>query len=98
MVQVSNGNEFVNAVSDGIVLVDFFATWCSPCKMLARELDKVEGINIVKADIEEVSEIVAQYDIMSVPTLAVFKDGQLLNIEVGYKTSEQVIDFVRSSI
>ena len=76
-----------------IVLVDFFATWCGPCKMIAPMLEQVaqefEGKAVVaKIDVDEEPEFAAQFGIESIPTVIVFKDGQPMNVEVGARPKD----------
>lgn len=84
--------EVLNA--KGIVVVDFFATWCSPCKALLPILDEVatEDANkkIVKIDIDACPELAAKYRIMTVPTLLIFKDGEVVDKSVGLIQKNEV--------
>ena len=71
-----------------IVLVDFFATWCGPCKMIAPLLEQVSEAYagkavVAKIDVDEEPELAAQFGIESIPTVILFKDGQPMNMEVG---------------
>ena len=76
----------------GVVVVDFWATWCGPCKMIApivEELD--EEMSIVKfgkVDVDKNPQIANQYKIVSIPTLKIFKDGKLINTLIGFKTKD----------
>lgn len=79
------------------VLVDFFASWCGPCKMLSPVLDQVAGevgsqAKIVKIDIDENETLANKYNIMSVPTLMVFKKGVVEKELVGVQTKENIIE------
>lgn len=82
--------------SDIPVLVDFFATWCGPCKMLAPTLDQVAAevagrAKVVKVDIDASPDLAQRFGVMSVPTLAVFKDGKLVNQAVGVQPKPAII-------
>ncbi len=80
------------------VLVDFFATWCGPCKRLAPILEEIAESNndfeIYKLDVDESGDIAEQYNIMSVPTMLVFKNGEQTNKLVGIQTKEDIIKTV----
>ena len=81
------------------VLVDFFATWCGPCKMLAPVLDQVAAENtdfkVCKVDIDESPELAAEFKVMSVPTLVVIKDGKIVNQASGFRPKDQVVKLVK---
>lgn len=84
--------------SDSKVLVDFFATWCGPCKMIAPNLEEVSeqvDTTIVKVDVDELPELAREYGIFSIPTLVVIKDGKEVKRELGYKTVDQLKDLVK---
>lgn len=84
-------NNFENEVLNekGIVLVDFFANWCGPCKMLSPVLSQVaeeykNEVKVCKINIDEEIELAQQYQIASIPALLVFKDGKVVNQSVGF--------------
>ncbi len=82
-----------------LVLVDFFATWCGPCKMLAPVLEEVDekqltNAKIIKVDTDEFIEIARRYNIQAIPTLILFKNGVLSNTSLGYLNKNQVISFI----
>ena len=81
------------------VLVDFYATWCGPCKMMPPILKEVkdkmgESISIYKVDVDVHQNIAAHFSVNSVPTLAVFKDGKLLWREPGVKPAAQLVQII----
>lgn len=74
-----------------LVLVDFFATWCNPCKMLSPIIEKLsekysDSVKIVKIDIDEHSDLAQQYGVQSVPTVMLFKNGNIISKEIGAKS------------
>ena len=80
MAKIKNSNEFNNTVESGVVVVDFFASWCGPCKMLApvfEELsEELTDVNFVKVDIDQSMDLAQKFKIVSVTTLKVFKNGE----------------------
>lgn len=87
--------------TDKLALIDFFASWCMPCKMLSPILEslqsKYEGkINFAKLDIDKEEDIAREYDIYSVPTLLLFKKGEKVGMSIGYKSADELIEFLDS--
>ena len=82
----------------GIVLVDFWAAWCGPCKMIAPILEQVSQempeIEIAKVDVDQNQGISMQYGIQSIPTLMIFKDGQLVDKKVGFMPKEMLMQAI----
>ena len=86
---------------DTPVLIDFFATWCGPCKYQAPILEELasaigEEARIIKIDVDRNQAIAAQYGVRSVPTLMIFKNGEMKWKEAGVKEKEQLIQLLRS--
>ena len=95
---INNRDEFNDAIKEGVVLVDFFATWCGPCKMLSpvlEELSNEENIAIVKVDVDEAGPLAAQYGIQAVPTLMLFKNGERVDTRLGYQNKNQLLAFIK---
>ena len=100
--KIIHGNEenFDNLVNNGIVLVDFYADWCSPCKMLATQLEQLEdnrnNAKIIKINVDENQELARKYGIMSIPALMLFKDGKLIDNKIGYTTKDEIIERINN--
>ena len=94
---VNNRDEFNELIKEGTVLVDFFATWCGPCKMLSpvlEELSEESDVLIVKVDVDEAGPLAAQYGIQAVPTLMLFKNGQRVDVRMGYQNKNHLLAFI----
>ncbi|HCX2474103.1 TPA: thioredoxin [Staphylococcus aureus] len=89
--------DFDSKVESGVQLVDFWATWCGPCKMIAPVLEELaadyEGkADILKLDVDENPSTAAKYEVMSIPTLIVFNDGQPVDKVVGFQPKENLAE------
>ena len=85
------------------VLVDFWAEWCQPCKMLAPEVDAVAGefagkVKVGKVDIDSNQQVAAKFGIQSIPTLLLFKDGEMVGKLVGFKRKDEIANLINDSI
>ena len=84
--------------SEKPVLLDFFASWCGPCRMVGPILDEIaeerEDIKVCKVDIDEQPELASRYRIMTIPTLMVLKDGNIVEQSVGAKPKHQILAMV----
>ena len=89
MAKVATNTNFSELLQDNkLIIVDFWATWCGPCRMLSPILDEVEEemagqISVVKVNVDDADEIAAQFRIMNIPTLLFFKDGKVVDKTVG---------------
>ena len=98
LLHINKVEEFENAIKEGAVLVDFFATWCGPCKMLSPLLEEVAQENpdltILKIDVDEVGQLAARYGVQAIPTLILFKNGQQVATKLGYQNKNQLLAFI----
>ena len=93
MSKIVNSEEFKTEVleSKEDVLVDFYADWCGPCKMLGPIMDEIsENIKVIKVNVDDESELAEEYGVMSIPCVVAFKDGKEVNRSVGYKPKEEI--------
>ncbi|MCC3865049.1 thioredoxin [Terrisporobacter petrolearius] len=100
MAKIVNSNEFKEAIKEeGVVVVDFFANWCGPCKMLAPIFEELsnemkEKTQFIKVDVDQSVDIASEYGIQSIPTMAIIKNGQPVETMVGFLPK----DVIKSNI
>ena len=97
MIKYVNEKDFEKEISGERVLVDFFATWCGPCKMLGLVMEKFDSkgvIPIVKVDIDENVVLANEYQISSVPTLIIFENGKEVKRRAGFMSAEDLESWV----
>lgn len=85
--------------SDKTVLIDFWAQWCGPCRMLSPVVDEIANeqtdIKVCKVNIDDEPELATQFGVMSIPTLVVIKDGKVINQSVGVQPKENILTMVK---
>lgn len=95
MIRVINEENFEQEISTGTVLVDFYADWCGPCKMLAPILAEIdeerEDIAVKKVNIDECNTLAVKYSIFSIPTMIVFQDGKETVRMIGYQSKRDIL-------
>jgi thioredoxin 1 len=100
--KIINTEEFNEVTKEGLTLVDFFADWCGPCKMLGPILEKLDeeypDVTFVKVNVDDNMELAEKYGIMSIPAVYVFKDGEVLNKMVGFSDEGGVRTFIDEAI
>ncbi|MGN1276255.1 MAG: thioredoxin [Floccifex sp.] len=99
--KIVNTEEFNALMNESLVLVDFFATWCGPCKMLAPVLEKVQQtlndkVKIVKVDVDQSPDLAAKFGVMAVPTMILFKNGKQVDAFSGYMPEGNIISKIEA--
>ena len=94
MVKVLNNSNFAAEVQVGTALVDFYADWCGPCKMMAPVVEEIAAehstVTVGKIDVDASPELAIKYGVESIPTLIVFKDGKEAGRVIGFRPKEQI--------
>ena len=102
MAQILNNDNFNSSIENGVCVVDFFATWCGPCKMLAPVLEDVQeemkNVKIVKVDIDENPNVASEYKVKNIPTIKVFKNGEEITTNVGFLPKGALVEMINKSI
>ncbi len=94
-----NNEDFNEEIKDKLVLVDFYATWCGPCRMMhpiIEEVAKEENIKVIKVDVDKRDELARNYGIMSIPTIILFQNGNLVEKNIGFIPKEQLLTMIKN--
>jgi len=104
-IKILNKEEFQKEVleNEKLTVVDFFATWCNPCRALSPILENAkkelgDKVNVVKIDVDESEEIARKYGVMSIPTMVIIKNGEELDRMVGLLNKQAIIDRVNKNL
>ena len=100
--KIVNEKEFNEVYDKGVVLVDFFATWCGPCKMIAPVLEELAAempdVTIIKVDVDQENALAAKYNVMSIPTLYLLKDGEVVSSVMGFQPKPALKSFIEKAM
>ncbi len=99
MIFLENEQAFFKLINNELVLVDFYATWCGPCRMISPLIDEIAeentNLTVVKVDVDKYPNIATKYGIMSIPTLKVFKKGEEGKTSIGYIEKDAIKDLLK---
>lgn len=101
--KIVDNNEFENEIKSGVTVVDFFATWCGPCKMIAPILEELseemkEKVNFIKVDVDKSVDLADEYHISSIPTVAIFKNNENVNQFVSFLPKEEIKRLIENTL
>ena len=99
--EIKDKNEFQNIINSDYALVDFFATWCGPCKMLSPLIENIansrDNIKVAKVDVDKHEDLAKTYGVMSIPTLILFKNGKVVATKVGFVSEPLLSEWINSN-
>ena len=93
MIKYLENEKLEDLTKDGIVLVDFYADWCGPCKMLGRVLEDLD-LNIVKINTDTHVDLAQKFGVMSIPTVLIYKDGEVIDKFIGFRSKQEINDLI----
>ena len=88
-------NDFDKEIKTGKILVDFYADWCGPCRMMGEILEGINDIDILKVNVDKYPLIAKRYGVMSIPTLMIFENGNVIKSNVGMINEDILNDFIK---
>lgn len=94
MVKHLENENFKEVISNGVWIVDFYADWCGPCKMLGPVLEELDN-NVLKINVDSHEDLAREFGVMSIPTICFFKDGNLANKVVGFRSKDEIENIVK---
>ena len=94
MVKYLENERLEDVIKEGVWIVDFYADWCGPCKMLGPVLESMDA-NVLKVNVDSHEELAASFGVMSIPTICFFKDGELKRKEIGFRNKDDLENILK---
>ncbi len=94
MIKYLEKDNFDEEIKNKKILVDFYADWCGPCRMMGDVLEKIDGIDILKVNIDKFDDLSQKYGIMSIPNLIIFENGEPIKNQVGFINEDELKKFI----
>ena len=97
MIKYLDDNNFENVIKEGVWLVDFYADWCGPCKMLGKVLESIDA-NILKVNVDEFHEVASEFSVSAIPTMYLLVNDEVVGHNIGYLPKPSIINFIKKNI
>lgn len=91
------GEDFDSLVKEGVHVIDFYADWCGPCKMLGSILEEINDVDIIKVNVDAYPDLANKFRIMSIPHLIFYKDGEIISSSVGFIDKETLLEKIEET-
>lgn len=95
MIEYLSNQKLEDVLNDELTIVDYFANWCSPCKMIGMELEELKDTKIIKVDVDIHGELAQSHGVMSIPTIEIYKNKEMVHHFVGYKTKDEIEEILK---
>ena len=96
MIEYLSGQALEDVLTDEVTIVDFFAEWCGPCRMMGEVLEEMKKVKIIKIDVDTHEEIARTHGIMSIPTIEIYKNKEMVSKHIGFKSKEELEEILRT--
>ena len=96
MISYLDKQDLMEEMTDEVTLVDFFANWCGPCKMLGEELEEMKAVKIIKIDTDTQADLAREHGVMSIPYVEIYKNKELVTKFIGFKTKDEIEEILKN--
>ena len=96
MISYLDKQDLMEEMTDEVTLVDFFANWCGPCKMLGEELEEMKDVKIIKIDTDTHEDLAHEHGVMSIPYVEIYKNKELVTKFIGFKTKDEIEEILKN--
>lgn len=95
MIEYLSGQSLDDVLTDELTIVDYFANWCGPCKIMGEILEEMKNVRIIKVDVDVHEDLAQKHGVMSIPTIEIYKDKLLVKSFIGLKTKDEIDEIIK---
>lgn len=96
MIEYLSGQKLEEVLTDELTIVDFFAEWCGPCKMMGQIFEEMKDIKIIKIDVDTHEDLAKEHGVMSIPTVEIYKNKEMVHKFIGFKSKSEIDEILSS--